>query len=338
MARLYCYKSGKASLFVLYRKILERGTFMEIIFWSLVLAAGLSLLVKGADLFVDGAGGLAAGLGISQLVIGLTVVAMGTSMPEAAVSISAVIKGNAEITIGNVVGSNILNILIILGLSAVIIPLAVEKNTIRCELPFLTGVSILLLLQGLDGEIGLLDGMIQVVLFGVYLVYLFAQARKNRKENGKEDANKQVRNVWQLILLCILGLVMTVAGSSLAVDAASEIAVKLGMSQRLIGLTIVALGTSLPELVTSVTAAKKGKPDIAIGNIVGSNIFNILFVVGISALIHPVAFAEGFRFDSIVSAAAALMLILFCAKGKKLKRWQGILMLAVYGLYFLAIL
>ncbi len=311
---------------------------MEIIFWSLVLAAGLSLLVKGADLFVDGAGGLAAGLGISQLVIGLTVVAMGTSMPEAAVSISAVIKGNAEITIGNVVGSNILNILIILGLSAVIIPLAVEKNTIRCELPFLTGVSILLLLQGLDGEIGLLDGMIQVVLFGVYLVYLFAQARKNRKENGKEDANKQVRNVWQLILLCILGLVMTVAGSSLAVDAASEIAVKLGMSQRLIGLTIVALGTSLPELVTSVTAAKKGKPDIAIGNIVGSNIFNILFVVGISALIHPVAFAEGFRFDSIVSAAAALMLILFCAKGKKLKRWQGILMLAVYGLYFLAIL
>lgn len=311
---------------------------MEIIFWSLVLAAGLSLLVKGADLFVDGAGGLAAGLGISQLVIGLTVVAMGTSMPEAAVSISAVIKGNAEITIGNVVGSNILNILIILGLSAVIIPLDVEKNTIRCELPFLTGVSILLLLQGLDGEIGLLDGMIQVVLFGVYLVYLFAQARKNRKENGKEDANKQVRNVWQLILLCILGLVMTVAGSSLAVDAASEIAVKLGMSQRLIGLTIVALGTSLPELVTSVTAAKKGKPDIAIGNIVGSNIFNILFVVGISALIHPVAFAEGFRFDSIVSAAAALMLILFCAKGKKLKRWQGILMLAVYGLYFLAIL
>lgn len=311
---------------------------MEIIFWSLVLAAGLALLVKGADLFVDGAGGLAAGLGIPQLVIGLTVVAMGTSMPEAAVSISAVIKGNAEITIGNVVGSNILNILIILGLSAVIIPLAVEKNTIRCELPFLTGVSILLLLQGLDGEIGLLDGMIQVVLFGVYLVYLFAQARKNRKENGKEAANKQVRNVWQLILLCILGLVMTVAGSSLAVDAASEIAAKLGMSQRLIGLTIVALGTSLPELVTSVTAAKKGKPDIAIGNIVGSNIFNILFVVGISALIYPVAFAEGFRFDSIVSAAAALMLILFCAKEKKLKRWQGILMLAVYGLYFLVIL
>ncbi len=319
---------------------------METVFWSLVLAAGLALLVKGADLFVDGACELAARLGISQLVIGLTVVAMGTSMPEAAVSISAVIKENAEITIGNVVGSNILNILIILGLSAVIIPLSVEKSTIRYELPFLTAVSILLLLQGLDGEIGLLDGMIQVVLFGVYLACLFAQARKNPKGNEKEDgkenkkeaANKQVRNVWQLILLCILGLVMTVAGSSLAVDAASEIAVKLGMSQRLIGLTIVALGTSLPELVTSVTAAKKGKPDIAIGNIVGSNIFNILFVVGISALIHPVTFAEDFRFDSIVSGAAALLLILFCVKDNKLKRWQGILLLAGYGLYFLAIL
>lgn len=311
---------------------------MEIILWTLVLAAGLVLLVKGADLFVDGAGELAARLGISQLVIGLTVVAMGTSMPEAAVSISAVLKGNAEITVGNVVGSNILNILIILGLSAVIIPLAVGKSTIRYELPFLTGVSILLLLQGLDGKIGLGDGIVQVILFCMYLVYLFAQARKNTGEGGKTPEEERDGKIWKMILFCILGLAMTVAGSSLAVDAASEIALKLGMSQRFIGLTIVALGTSLPELVTSVTAAKKGKPDIAVGNIVGSNIFNILFVVGISALIRPVAFAEGFRFDSAVSGAAALLLIVFCAKDKKLKRWQGVLMLAVYGLYFLAIL
>lgn len=311
---------------------------MEIILWTLVLAAGLVLLVKGADLFVDGAGELAARLGISQLVIGLTVVAMGTSMPEAAVSISAVLKGNAEITVGNVVGSNILNILIILGLSAVIIPLAVGKSTIRYELPFLTGVSILLLLQGLDGKIGLGDGIVQVLLFCMYLVYLFAQARKNTGEGGKNPGEERDGKVWKMIVFCILGLAMTVAGSSLAVDAASEIALKLGMSQRFIGLTIVALGTSLPELVTSVTAAKKSKPDIAVGNIVGSNIFNILFVVGISALIRPVAFAEGFRFDSAVSGAAALLLIVFCAKDKKLKRWQGVLMLALYGLYFLAIL
>lgn len=311
---------------------------MEIIFWVLILAAGLALLVKGADLFVNGASELAVKLGISQLVIGLTVVAMGTSMPEAAVSISAVIKENADITIGNVVGSNILNILIILGLSSVITPLAVGKSTIRYELPFLTGVSMLLLLQGLDGEIGLGDGIVQVVLFCLYLIYLFAQAKKSPEADGEKSANENGRKVWQMILFCILGLAMTIAGSSLAVDAASEIALKLGMSQRFIGLTIVALGTSLPELVTSVTAARKGKPDIAVGNIVGSNIFNILFVVGISALIHPVEFAEDFYFDSIVSAAAALLLILFCAKNKNLKRWQGASMLALYGLYFLAIL
>ena len=311
---------------------------MVIIFWVLILAAGLALLVKGADLFVNGASELAVKLGISQLVIGLTVVAMGTSMPEAAVSISAVIKENADITIGNVVGSNILNILIILGLSSVITPLAVGKSTIRYELPFLTGVSMLLLLQGLDGEIGLGDGIVQVVLFCLYLIYLFAQAKKSPEADGEKSANENGRKVWQMILFCILGLAMTIAGSSLAVDAASEIALKLGMSQRFIGLTIVALGTSLPELVTSVTAARKGKPDIAVGNIVGSNIFNILFVVGISALIHPVEFAEDFYFDSIVSAAAALLLILFCAKNKNLKRWQGASMLALYGLYFLAIL
>lgn len=163
---------------------------METIFWVLILAAGLALLVKGADLFVNGASELAVKLGISQLVIGLTVVAMGTSMPEAAVSISAVIKGNADITIGNVVGSNILNILIILGLSSVITPLAVGKSTIRYELPFLTGVSMLLFLQGLDGEIGFGDGIVQVVLFCLYLIYLFAQAKKSPEADGK---NLQMR-------------------------------------------------------------------------------------------------------------------------------------------------
>lgn len=311
---------------------------MEIFMWMLILAVGLVLLVKGAELFVGGASELAARLGVTQLVIGLTVVAMGTSMPEAAVSISAVVKGNADITIGNVVGSNILNILIILGLSAVIAPLAVSKSTIRYELPFLTGVSILLILQGLDGKISFADGFVQVLFFGLYLAYLFISAGKNRAEKEEKAGNSAKRKVWQIILICIIGLAMTVAGSSMAVDAACGIAEKLGMSERFIGLTIVALGTSLPELVTSVTAAKKGKADIAIGNIVGSNIFNILFVVGISALIHPVAFVEDFRFDGAVSAAAALSLILFCARDKKLKRWQGVLLLAGYAAYFAAIL
>lgn len=311
---------------------------MEIFMWTFILAAGLILLVKGADLFVGGASELAARLGVTQLVIGLTVVAMGTSMPEAAVSISAVVKGNAEITIGNVVGSNILNILIILGLSAVIAPLVVGKSTIKYEIPFLAGISIMLILQGLDGKIGFVDGLVQVIFFGLYFIYLFLSAGKSGEGSKKEAEGGTKRKVWQVILLCVIGLAMTVIGSSLAVDAACGIAEKLKMSERFIGLTIVALGTSLPELVTSVTAAKKGKSDIAIGNIVGSNIFNILFVVGISALIHPVDFAEGFRFDSGVSVAAVLILLLFCAKDRKLKRWHGVLLLMGYAAYFAVIL
>lgn len=311
---------------------------MEFVVWILILSVGIALLVKGADCFVSGASALAAKLGIPPLVIGLTVVAMGTSLPEAAVSISAVIKGNADITIGNVVGSNILNILIILGLSAIITVLSVEKSTIRYELPFLTGISILLIIQGLDGRVGFVDGIILILLFGLYLIYLFVSAKKKNVNGDMEAANIHNKKIWQIILLCIFGLTMTVAGSSVAVDAACAIASKLEISERFIGLTIVALGTSLPELVTSVTAARKDKPDIAIGNIVGSNIFNILFVVGISALIQPVAFADGFRFDSAVSAAASLLLILFCVRGKKLKRWHGAVMLAGYALYFIAIL
>lgn len=311
---------------------------MEFFVCVLLLAGGIALLVKGADLFVSGASDLAARLGIPPLVIGLTVVAMGTSIPEAAVSISAVIKGNSEITIGNVVGSNILNILIILGISAVIAPLSVKTGTIKHELPFLGGISILLLLQGLDGTIGFADGILQLLLFGMYLAYLFFSAKKGNSDGGEITAPRSEKRLWKIIFLCIFGLTLTVAGSNISVDAACGIAERLGMSQRFIGLTIVALGTSLPELVTSVMAAKKGKSDIAIGNIVGSNIFNILFVVGASALIRPVTFAEGFCFDTAVSAVAALLLILFSLKDKKLGRWRGAAMLAGYALYFIAIL
>ena len=303
-----------------------------------MLATGFILLVKGADLFVSGACALAGRLGIPPLIIGLTVVAMGTSMPEAAVSISAVIKGNADITIGNVVGSNILNILIILGLSAVMTTLAVEKSTVRYELPFLTVISILLIIQGIDGSIGLADGAVQTLLFVLYLVYLFAVTRKKRIDDEEKCTNQKHIKAWKIILFCVLGLSMTIVGSGMTVEGACVIAAKLGMSERLIGLTIVALGTSLPELVTSVTAAKKGKADIAIGNIVGSNIFNILFVVGISAFVRPVAFAEVFRFDGVVSAAATLFLILCCAKEGKLKRWHGAVLLTGYAFYFAVIL
>lgn len=308
---------------------------MEILVQLLLLAAGFVLLVKGADWFVDGASNIAAKFKIPQLVIGLTIVAMGTSAPEAAVSVTAALQGNAEITIGNIVGSNILNILIILGVSSVITGLAVAKSTVRIEIPFLLGITALLYVQGLDGTISLVDGIIQLLLFVAYLVYLLIMAKKHPDENP--DTPKQL-SIWKALLYTVGGLVVVILGSDLAVDASTAIARILGLSERFIGLTIVALGTSLPELFTSVAAARKGNADIAIGNIVGSNIFNILFVVGLSSLIIPVPFISGFLFDTVIAAAAAALLWLCCVRGRKLKRWHGIVMLLSYAAYFAVIL
>lgn len=304
---------------------------MEIVLQVVLLAVGFLMLVKGADWFVDGSSGIAKRFGIPQLVIGLTIVAMGTSAPEAAVSITAALKGNADITVGNIVGSNILNILIILGLSAVITPLAVAKSTIKVEIPFMIAVTLMLLGIGYDGTIGLLEGILLLAVFAVYLVYLFVMA-KNDKQS--EDNNGKQLSVVKALLWTAIGLVLIVFGSDVTVDAATKIAKVLGLSERFIGLTIVALGTSLPELFTSVSAARKGNADIAIGNIVGSNIFNILFVIGISAAIIPVPFAVGFRFDTIIAVLAAVLLLLCSLKGGKLKRPAGVIMLLCYAAYF----
>ncbi len=309
---------------------------MAILLQILLLAAGFALLIKGADWFVDGAAGIATKFGIPQLVIGLTIVAMGTSAPEAAVSISAALKGSADITVGNILGSNILNILIILGISSVIVPIAVANSTIKIETPFMIGISIVMLLLGLDGTITLIDGIILIALFVTYLTYLFIMAKKDMA-NNKDEEKPETMPVWKTILLVIIGLVMIVLGSNVTVDAATAIAKAAGLSERFIGLTIVALGTSLPELFTSVTAARKGNADIAIGNIVGSNVFNILFVVGLSSLVTPVPFAGNFIFDSIVSIAAGILLFLCCFKTKALKRWGGITMILSYAAYFAVI-
>ena len=308
---------------------------MEFVLQIGLLIIGFVLLIKGADIFVDGSSGIAAKFGIPQLVIGLTIVAMGTSSPEAAVSISAALKGSAEITIGNIVGSNILNILIILGISSVIVPLAVAKSTMRYEIPFMIVITVLLLVTGLNGSIGIVEGIILLSAFAAYLTYLFIMAKNDMKQ---EDSPKDISTV-KAALFIILGLAMIVLGSNFTVDAASAIALSLGLSERFIGLTIVALGTSLPELCTSVSAARKGNADIAIGNIVGSNIFNILFIVGLSALITEVPFARNFIFDTLIAAAAAVMLLICCLLGKgRLKRSAGILMLIGYAVYFAVIL
>ncbi|MDO5411220.1 MAG: calcium/sodium antiporter [Lachnospiraceae bacterium] len=305
---------------------------MEMVLDFVLLAVGFLMLVKGADWFVDGSAGIAAKFGIPQLVIGLTIVAMGTSAPEAAVSITAALKGNADITIGNIVGSNILNVLIILGISACITALAVAKSTVRVEIPFMIGITMLLLLLGWDGTIRFVEGIILWIAFILYLVYLFFMAKNNPEETAEEAKN---RPWWQLFLFTAAGLVLIVLGSDVTVDAATGIARIAGLSERFIGLTIVALGTSLPELFTSVSAARKGNADIAIGNIVGSNIFNILFVVGTSALVTPIPFAAGFRIDTLIAAAAGVLLLISCFKSKKLNRTAGIAMLVSYAAYFI---
>lgn len=297
------------------------------------LVAGFVLLVKGADFFVDGAVGIAARFGIPQLVIGLTIAAMGTSMPEAAVSITSAIKGSAGITVGNVVGSNIMNILVILGLTAVITPIAVQRSTRRFEIPGMIAVSILFLVFGYTGgEIVRFEGIIMWLVFIGYLGYLLWIAKNNKAEESDEEDKK-----WSLpvqLIAIVGGIAAIVLGSDLAVDGATAIAKAFGMSDRIIGLTIVAFGTSLPELVTSVTAARRGKADIAIGNIVGSNIFNILFVAGTTALITPVVFEAKFVVDSIIAiVAAVILLVSVCNKDMKLKRPAGAVMLVCYGVY-----
>lgn len=305
---------------------------MDLLIQFVLLVIGFVMLVKGADWFVEGVAGIAEKFGIPQLVIGLTIVAMGTSAPEAAVSITSAMKGNAGITIGNVVGSNILNVLIILGLTAVITNVSVQKSTIRYEIPFMLVITLALLGMGITGnEITFMEGVILWALFLLYFAYLFFMAKKKKEEaeNSKESP------VWKLLLMGILGAVLVVWGADVTVDAASAIAKMFGMSERLIGLTIVALGTSLPELVTSVTAARKGKADIAIGNIVGSNIFNILFVVGTTALVTPVVFESNFMVDTLVSFAAGILLWLGVVKHKELRRPAGAVMLLAYGGYFI---
>ena len=308
---------------------------MNFVLQIVFLALGFFLLVKGADWFVDGASGLARKLGIPQLVIGLTIVAMGTSLPEAAVSISAALRGNAEITIGNIVGSNILNILIILGVTALIATLKVADSTVRYEIPFMIVATFVLLWLGYTGgQVTWLEGVILWVLFLLYLRYLYMMAKKGKEEEREAEQLPTAK----IIGLILAGVVMIAAGSNFAVEGASNLAKALGISQRFIGLTIVAFGTSLPELVTSVSAARKHNADIAIGNIVGSNIFNILFIVGTTALITPVTFASGFVVDTLIAAAVGILLFVCVARTKELRKKAGIVMLLAYILYFLYLL
>ena len=301
-----------------------------------ILLIGFILLIKGADYFVDGASGVADKFGIPQLVIGLTIVAFGTSAPEAAISISAALKGSTGIAIGNVIGSNIMNVLLILGITSCIVPLAVAKSTVKYEIPFTIFITAVLVVYGaIFGEMNFVGGIILWALFIGFFVYLI---RMSKNSETPEPEEEEKHSIIMLLIFILGGLVAIVFGSNLTVDSATAIAKVFGVTDRIIGLTIVAFGTSLPELMTSVTAARKGKADIAIGNIIGSNIFNILFVLGTTALIKSVPFASKFVVDGIVAIGAVVLLYVAVAKDGKMGRKAGVTMLVCYAAYFVYLL
>lgn len=303
-----------------------------------ILIAGFALLIKGADFFVDGASKIAGKFKIPQIVIGLTIVAFGTSAPEAAISINSAIHNNAGISIGNVLGSNIMNVLLILGITALIRNMKIKTTTFKYETPFVILITVVLLLLGLTGNnLTKIDGIILLVFMVLFCVYLFFLSKKGENDAASEVPElKSTDTLPKLIILTVLGLAAIVIGSDLTVKSATEIATFFGVDSRIIGLTVVAFGTSLPELITSVTAARKGNADIAVGNILGSNIFNILFVLGLASVISPspLAFSQSFIFDAIVAIATMVLLLVLMIPKKMLSKPSGFIMLASYAAYF----
>ena len=304
----------------------------------LLLIVGFVLLIKGADIFVDGASSTALNLKVSKMVIGLTIVAFGTSAPEFAVSIKALLSGSSDIVLGNVVGSNILNILLILGISSLFSSMVVKDNTVKKEIPLTILFSVLLTVLSFDNifdknitnVITRTDGIVILLFFIVFIYYLASIARDNKEEN--EEAPYKI---GKSLLFVLIGLVGIVAGSNLVVDNASAIAKALNVSEKMISLTIVAFGTSLPELVTSVQAARKHENDIAIGNIIGSNIFNIGIVIGLPcALIGNINVGTFNYIDMFTMIGAAVLLFLLTFKKRKLDKSEGLIMLLIFIVYY----
>jgi len=310
----------------------------------LLLVLGFALLVKGADFLVDGASSLARKLKISALVVGLTIVAFGTSAPELVVNIFASIRGTADIAIGNILGSNIVNILFILGLAAVVYPLSVKKGTVWKEIPLALLAIILVALMandamidgGLSSALTRIDGLVLIAFFIIFIYYTFGIAKV--QESEKYDI--KVYSLPRSCFMILGGLVGLTIGGKMIVDSAVAVARALAVSEALIGLTIVAVGTSLPELATSITAAFKKNSDIAVGNIVGSNIFNLFFILGISAIIAPLPLSLTLNFDILVLIITTFLLFCFMFVGKRhfLKRWQGVLFMIMYFIYLACVI
>lgn len=309
----------------------------------LFLVIGFVLLIKGADLFVDGSAGFAKILKVPSILIGLTIVALGTSLPECAVSVTAGISGNNDIAISNVIGSNFFNLLVVCGVCSMIKPLPIDRDTLKKEFPFSIFAGILLLFLAADyllhgkkivNQISRTDGIILLVLFALFLGNMIKNAMKARKEKMVIE-EKEDKSVIECILLALIGIVAIKYGGDMVVNSASGIATAFGLSQNLIGLTIVAVGTSLPELVTSVVAARKGESDMAVGNVVGSNIFNILLILGISSSLHPIAVSMNNIYDLIFLSVTNIAVWAFAYKGGKIKRLHGCGMVSLYLIYMI---
>lgn len=293
-----------------------------------LLMMGLVVVLKGADWLTDGAVNIASRFGVSQMVIGLTIVAMGTSMPELCVSMVSALKGTPDLAVGNVVGSNTLNTLLIVGCSALVAPIMVKRSSVRRDIPFAVLASLLMLIFCLDGGIDRLDAALLFILFAVFM-FVTVKYGKNEGTEAKTTATP----LGKAALLLVVGLVCLILGSNLFVDNASFIASTLGVSDAVIGLTIVAGGTSLPELATSMVSAKKGNSDIAIGNVIGSNVFNILMIIGVTGLVKPMHIKGITSLDLIVMLASMLLLWFFCRTTYKVKRWEGAVLAISYIAY-----
>ncbi|MCM3585488.1 calcium/sodium antiporter [Mesobacillus maritimus] len=311
-----------------------------------LLIVGFALLIKGADYFVEGSSNIAALLKIPSLLVGLTIVAFGTSSPEATVSIIAALEGNSEVSLGNVIGSNIFNITLVVGITAMINPLQVERDTIRKEIPFTLLASVALwvmisdiALQGLSAnQITRNEGIILLLFFAIFLYYIFELAR-NSRDNDEVKCVDTTGITWgKNIIFTLAGLAAIIFGGDMVVDNATTIALSIGMSETLVGLTIVAIGTSLPELITSITAAIKKESEIALGNIVGSNIFNILFVLGASASIAPMAVNNKIFFDLIFMIIFTVVLMIFSRSKFKISKREGAILAAIYVGYLIYII
>ena len=312
---------------------------MEILKSAVILVIGFVLLIKGADYFVEGSSSVAKKFKVPSLIIGMTIVAMGTSLPELAVSVTASMAGNNTLAVSNVAGSNIFNLMVVCGACALFAPLAIEKNTLMKEFPFSILCAGLLVVMGYFGmSLGRVDGVILLVIFAVYLFWMIQSAKKARTSGDKLEAEEEALAEEEIKILPMWKCIVFIVGGMIAIKfGASAIAAGFGLSQTLIGLTIVALGTSLPELVTSIVAARKDEVDMALGNVIGSNIFNILLILGVAAAISPIAFLMENIIDIIILIIMSVVVWGFAWTSRKINRTEGIIMLFMYAVYMVYI-